>query len=844
MSDQQSTEQEINKTRFLSLQWKSISLYFLIFSTLLSLLCWHFYEQYQRDFSTKLNEIRYQQLEQLETTVYRSGEQLRHIINSTILSKQSQSDHDINVFRKRVEDILPNLAPVWTIDEAAMIKENGSVLFFYQTDKSKAEFILPWTKQQTGSLRNGLSKIFNTRAMINIVCERECRQILLIPILENNSRIASIIISRDLASLQQEFFQHSNSQLLLFQQHNAAANTNDSDSSSAMATEIPKWKGTIINKLSSETHDTLLVASQHFLSVNLFGFSRSFEFDKQRYSLSFLPIRGYDDFSLHYILLRNIDDEYAQLIQNLIQEIVVVACLFAIFTLYIFTLNWRYLRRVKQQIEVLPLLGQNQFHEAREIVNKNRGQNFLRDELDILDDSVTTLSYQLESLEKAVSLRTREMERLSLFDTLTGLANRNLLQYELQSDVQRYFQQGGVLAIVMLDLDKFKRINDSIGHQQGDVLLGKVAARLKNATRSLGLVARLGGDEFAIILRSAKKYQQVESLCHKILELVHRPIEIDDHSIAISCSLGVSLASKDYSSNDMIKNAEIAMYKAKEIGGNAYKLFDASMATEAHANLSLEADIRRAFENREFTLFLQPKVNMDSNIEGFESLIRWDHPDRGLVPPVEFIPAMENMGLISRLDNFVLDASCRQLKILQNHYPDVSIAVNISSTHFTDKNFLIFLKNCLDKYPINPNLLELEITETLLMENMNVGMEIIEQIKELGVRIAIDDFGTGYSSLSYLKKLPVDTIKIDREFIKDIPESESDMQISSVIIFLAKQLNFTVVAEGVETSEQLVFLKANQCDLAQGFYFSKPIPAHKAMLLLESQLGGKKLGFG
>jgi EAL domain-containing protein (putative c-di-GMP-specific phosphodiesterase class I) len=196
---------------------------------------------------------------------------------------------------------------------------------------------------------------------------------------------------------------------------------------------------------------------------------------------------------------------------------------------------------------------------------------------------------------------------------------------------------------------------------------------------------------------------------------------------------------------------------------------------------------------------------------------------------------MESLGFINEIDKFVLEASCRQLKVLESLYADVSIAVNISSTHFTEGSFLLLLKSCLGRYPINPQRLELEITETLLMENMGAGLEVINEIKSLGVSIAIDDFGTGYSSLSYLKNLPVDTLKIDREFIKDIPDSESDMQISSVIIFLAKQLNFKVVAEGVETSEQLVFLKANQCDLAQGFYFSQPVPAHQALLLLETE---------
>jgi EAL domain-containing protein (putative c-di-GMP-specific phosphodiesterase class I) len=196
---------------------------------------------------------------------------------------------------------------------------------------------------------------------------------------------------------------------------------------------------------------------------------------------------------------------------------------------------------------------------------------------------------------------------------------------------------------------------------------------------------------------------------------------------------------------------------------------------------------------------------------------------------------MESMGFISELDNWMLEITCRQLKVLEDLYPDLSISVNISSTHFTEHSFLTFLQQCLEKYPINPSRLELEITETLLMENMSAGLEVIDKIKELGVRIALDDFGTGYSSLSYLKTLPIDTVKIDREFIKDIPDSESDMQISSVIIFLAKQLHFEVVAEGVETAEQLAFLKASHCDLAQGFYFSKPVAAHKALLMLETE---------
>tara|TARA_B100000446_G_scaffold69048_1_gene65542 strand:+ start:1867 stop:4326 length:2460 start_codon:yes stop_codon:yes gene_type:complete len=526
----------------------------------------------------------------------------------------------------------------------------------------------------------------------------------------------------------------------------------------------------------------------------------------------------------------------SQLSTRFIKYGIVCAIVCALLMAIVWLISIRLSRRIHRYVEIPQLLVQGKYHQFREqlaqLSNPRLMSNFKE-----IDDSLQALSYQLEAVGNAVDVRNQEMERLSLFDSLTGLPNRHLLQYEIQKDLRelRQHQRENIVAIVLLDLDNFKRINDSIGHQLGDQILEQMGQRLKGAVRNLGIVSRLGGDEFVILLRSVKRVDQLQSLCQKILQLVNKPLIVENTTLVISCSIGVSVASVSDTYNDLLKHAEIAMYKAKDSGGSYYRLFNAEMASEIDFNLSMEGEIRRGFDEQEFTLYLQPKVSMDGVIKGFESLVRWDHPERGVLPPGEFIPAMENMGFISRLDNWILEASCRQLKVLEPHYPDISIAVNISSTHFTDHAFLTFLQKCLKKYPISPNKLELEITETLLMENMSAGREVIDKIKQLGVRIAIDDFGTGYSSLSYLKKLPVDTLKIDREFIKDIPDSESDMQISSVIIFLAKQLHFSVVAEGVETSEQLVFLKASQCDLAQGYYFSKPIPAHKAILMLESE---------
>lgn len=818
---------------FLSLKWKSVITIGVLFVTIAALLSWHLNRRYEATFADYLNDLRLENIEALEATIHRSGESLLQRLNDLLVETNdgAESSNAVLRYRSSIEQQLPQLANQWGVDTAYLVDTANHIVWQYSDN------------EPNGDNLDTLLSASNYRQLpsTSINCRSRCQQLVVKPVYHGNESVGALVVTRPIHYLADQFFALSHSYLGILTLDDFSEEANRTVTADGASVYLNSWRANLrAHWPDADLLTGLRVAAAYYTYAELAGDIKKVDYGRRHFAISILPVRGTTNQNTRYVLMTDVSATHQRIIGNLIQDSLITLCLIFVFASYIAFMSWRYIRRINQQLQVLPMLGQKQFHEVRNMISQNRRARIYHDEFDHLDNSVTALTYQLESLEKAVSLRNKEMERLSLFDSLTGLANRNLFLYELQHDVQRFQQQGGMLAIVILDLDKFKRINDTLGHQLGDILLGKIGSRLRTATRNLGLVARLGGDEFALILRSAKKYAQVEVLCQKILDLVHKPIELDQHTVVISCSLGISLAGTAQSATDLVKNAEIAMYKAKESGGNAYRVFNAVMATEAHANLSLEAEIRRAFDNKEFTLYLQPKVNMDSQIEGFESLVRWDHPDRGILPPNEFIPAMENMGLISRLDNFVLDASCRQLKVLQLHYPNISIAVNISSTHFTDKNFLVFLKDCLNQYPINPSKLELEITETLLMENMNVGMEIIKQIKELGVSIAIDDFGTGYSSLSYLKKLPVDTIKIDREFIKDIPDSESDMQISSVIIFLAKQLNFKVVAEGVETSEQLVFLKANHCDLAQGFYFSKPIPAHKSMIMLESQRKDKK----
>jgi diguanylate cyclase (GGDEF)-like protein len=512
-----------------------------------------------------------------------------------------------------------------------------------------------------------------------------------------------------------------------------------------------------------------------------------------------------------------------------------------ILTTAIIMLTRSLIKRLRGINALLPLLGESQFSEVRKALAPSINKSIKRNtasEVDQIERSLLDLSHKMEHQDENIDFHNKEIERMSLFDSLTGLVNRHLFLYETQNDLLdvQDNKRENIVAVIFLDLDKFKRINDSLGHQVGDLLLKKMGKRLRKATQKIGMVGRPGGDEFSILLRNIRSVRQLNTLCEKLQKLISQPIMLADTSIVVSCSIGIAASvSNSTKATDLVRHAEIAMYKAKDAGGGTYRLFTPSMASEAQDSLLLESDIRRAFTEKEFTLYLQPKVDTDNKIQSFESLVRWDHPKKGLLAPGLFIAAMESMGFISQLDDWILETSCRQLKILMEHYPGLSIAVNISSTRFSEESFVNFLQSCIEKYGIEPEHLELEITETMLMENMATATTILNKIKQMGIKIAIDDFGTGYSSLSYLKDLSVDTIKIDQAFIRDIPENEKDMQICSVIIYLAKQLKYKVVAEGVETKEQMDFLVASDCDLMQGYLFSKPIPAHKVLLMLETE---------
>lgn len=429
------------------------------------------------------------------------------------------------------------------------------------------------------------------------------------------------------------------------------------------------------------------------------------------------------------------------------------------------------------------------------------------------------------------------MERLALYDELTGLPNRRFFFSELsrlfEQDVMEYPS-----VVMLLDLDFFKTVNDTQGHAAGDRLLIEVAQRLVGTLQDGDIAARLGGDEFAILINPVLDVDQIEVIAQRILNEISRPFYINEHELQISTSLGLAWLPKDGNTPEaLLKHADLAMYQAKELGRNQYRFFTESLHDQLQAYIRFSREMPKALETNSFILEYQPQVSLKTGaIIGVEALVRWDHPELGIVSPQRFISVAEETGFIVPLGRWVLKTACKTLKHLALHQMShIKVAINLSSRQFRDPNLLTMIRQMLQEYDVDPACLELEITESLLMHDIGLAIETLKELQALGITIAIDDFGIGYSSFNYLKTLPINVLKVDREFIKDIPDHLDDMEITAAMISMAHRLGMTVVAEGIETQVQQVFLEEHHCDIGQGYLFSRPIELSKLMVLLTKQ---------
>ena len=419
-----------------------------------------------------------------------------------------------------------------------------------------------------------------------------------------------------------------------------------------------------------------------------------------------------------------------------------------------------------------------------------------------------------------------QMTHSTQHDLLTGLPNRVLLNDRLSQAIALALRHRRKVAVLVFDLDGFKHINDSLGHPIGDKLLQSVANRLVDSVRGSDTVSRQGGDEFVVLLSEVAQSEDAAITARRTLQAVAEAHSIDEHDFHITTSIGVSVYPDDgLDAETLIKNADTAMYQAKENGRQSYQFFKPAMNVRAVERQSIEENLRRALERQEFSLHYQPKINLKSGkITGAEALLRWTHPTRGPVSPAQFIPVAEDCGLILPIGNWVLREACKQARAwLDAGLPLGTMAVNISSMEFRDDNFLENVFTTLKDTGLDPRSLELELTESVLMKRAESAASVLKTLRASGVQVAVDDFGTGYSSLSYLRKFPIDALKIDQSFVRQITSASDDTTIVTAIISMGRSLKLRVVAEGVETQQELEFLQAHQCDEAQGYYFSRPV---------------------
>jgi diguanylate cyclase (GGDEF)-like protein/PAS domain S-box-containing protein len=471
-----------------------------------------------------------------------------------------------------------------------------------------------------------------------------------------------------------------------------------------------------------------------------------------------------------------------------------------------------------------------------EIVNRRKDGTTYTEEMTITPvsrDVGNPADRYFIAIKQDITKRKRAEERvqyLAYYDALTGLPNRTLLQDRLAKALAGARRRKDKAAILFLDLDRFKDINDSLGHSVADLLLQEVAERLKTWAREQDTVARVGGDEFLIVLTGVKDVADAAVATERIVNLMTAEFVVQGHSLSIGCSVGISIFPEHGADGEtLIKNADAAMYSAKENGRNRFQFFTEDMNAQVVERLTLENSLRLALDKKELFLVYQPQMDIATGrITGLEALLRWQHPDLGLVPPDKFIRIAENSGLIVPIGEWVVRTACRQARKWQDEgLPAVSVAVNVSAVQFRQEGFCELIRRALHETGLAPQYLELELTESLLLANADLMLSVVQELKAMGVTLAIDDFGTGYSSFSYLRQFRVSKLKIDRVFIRDVAVNPDDAAIASAIISMAKSLHLKVIAEGVEDEAQMSFLRAHQCDEIQGYYFSKPLAVDK-----------------
>ena len=650
-------------------------------------------------------------------------------------------------------------------------------------------------------------------------CEDVCTHYISIPIMANSEELPVIVVSTSMREL-----------LYLF----------------SRATDVHKV-AVVQHKEASAERSELRVASQ-LSAANRQYFQSLFETLPKNWRIDDLVIRGtnvslenkqllvsllpFNHASGDHPYLIIVQDVSAMVRQNEQYQYIVISSAVALFflfssLLYLFLNQYRI--RLLDISERLPMLAEHKFSEFYTIAAKRRKSPIFKliDELDVVEDAANNLARQLESFDGQMAINTAKLEKMAMFDVLTGLPNRNMLTFQIEKQLASSIRDDRLVALMFMDLDDFKKVNDSHGHDVGDKLLKAAAMRISKPIRESDIASRFGGDEFVILLSNIESKKHVDTVAKKLIEEFKEPIIVDGVTFYVSISIGIAITNHSRATPvELLRHADIAMYEAKAKKGAEYRVYDATMNLKVMQKVELESEAREALRDNQFSLALQPQVEMHTGrLVGFEALLRWHHPKKGNISPADFIPLLENTSFMLELDYWVITRSTYLIRELKNSgYPDVKMAINLSAGQFLDPSLPEFLQQQIIKNDIAPDQVCLELTETVLVSDIKRATTIMQNIRDMGCMLAIDDFGTGYSSLSYLKSLPADYIKIDRSFVANIASSADDRNIVHSTISMVRNMGMQVVAEGIETSEQYELLCHFDCNLGQGYLISKPIP--------------------
>lgn len=658
---------------------------------------------------------------------------------------------------------------------------------------------------------------FESRSLLS--CDSVCTHYISIPIMANGETLPVIVVSTSMRELLYLFSRATDVHKVAVVQHKE---TSSELSELRVASQVSAANRQYFQSLFDALPDNWRVDDLVIRGMNV-------ALDNQQLLVSLLPF-NHASGDHPYLLI--VQDVSAMVRQNEQYQYIVISsavALFFIFSSLLYLFLNQYRIRLLDVSERLPMLAEHKFSEFYTIAAKRRKSPIFKftDELDVVEDAANNLARQLESFDGQMAINTAKLEKMAMFDVLTGLPNRNMLTFQIEKQLASSIRDDRLVALMFMDLDDFKKVNDSHGHDVGDKLLKAAAMRISKPIRESDIASRFGGDEFVILLSNIESKKHVDTVAKKLIEEFKEPIIVDGVTFYVSISIGIAITNHSRATPvELLRHADIAMYEAKAKKGAEYRVYDATMNLKVMQKVELESEAREALRDNQFSLALQPQIEMHTGrLVGFEALLRWQHPKKGNISPADFIPLLENTSFMLELDYWVITRSTYLIRELKNSgYSDVKMAINLSAGQFLDPSLPEFLQQQIIKNDIAPDQVCLELTETVLVSDIKRATTIMQNIRDMGCMLAIDDFGTGYSSLSYLKSLPADYIKIDRSFVANIASSADDRNIVHSTISMVRNMGMQVVAEGIETSEQYELLCHFDCNLGQGYLISRPIP--------------------